>query len=169
MSTIRRQGIFWLLTIPFERFVVPTSLPVGTAWLRGQHEVGESGYEHWQLFVGFTKKRTLAQVVQLFPGSHAELSRSQAAAEYVWKDATRVPGSQFELGAKPIRRNSAVDWESVWESAKSGDLSAVPANVRVVSYRTLRAIAADHDKPVGMERVCDVFWGTTVRLNKSIW
>lgn len=29
------------------------------------------------------------------------------------------------------------------------------------SYRTLRAISADFAQPVGMERACDVFWGST--------
>lgn len=31
----------------------------------------------------------------------------------------------------------------------------------MVSYRTLRAISADHDVPVAMERTCVVFWGPT--------
>lgn len=46
-------------------------------------------------------------------------------------------------------------------AAQAGNLLAVPARVRVVSYRTLRCIAADHDKPVGIVRDVKVFWGPT--------
>lgn len=38
---------------------------------------------------------------------------------------------------------------------------AAPAQIRVQCYRSLRGIAADHSKPVGMERQCYVFWGRT--------
>ena len=43
-------------------------------------------------------------------------------------------------------------------AAQAGNLLAIPARVRVVSYRTLRCIAADHDKPVGIVRDVKVFW-----------
>jgi len=77
----------------------------------------------------------------------------------VWKDATRVEGTQFEYGAKPIQRNDKKDWEEIWELARTNQLSKIPADVRVQSYRTLRTIASDFSKPVGMERTCHVFWG----------
>jgi len=104
-----------MLTIPYADYSPPTELPEGLAWLRGQHEQGAGGYQHWQMLAAFTSKKSLAQVKELFGvTSHCELSRSQSAEDYVWKLDTRVEGSQFELGAKPIRRNSATDWESVW-------------------------------------------------------
>jgi len=70
-----------------------------------------------------------------------------------------VPGTQFELGNKPIRRNSARDWEKVRESAKAGRLEEIPADIFVCHYRTLTAIAADYAQPIGMERIVNVFWG----------
>jgi len=157
----RRQGIFWILTIPHDQYAAPTELPAGLSWIKGQEELGATGYRHWQLVVALSRKSALAGVVSIFPGAHAELSRSAAANEYVWKDDTAVPNSRFEFGAKPIRRNSKTDWESVWTAAQSGDLLAVPANVRVVSYRTLRAIGADYDNPVGIVRTTYCFWGPT--------
>lgn len=155
----RRQGIFWLLTVPHEAFL--PYLPVGSVWIKGQLELGSGGFLHWQVLVAFRAKKSLAGVREMFGPYHAELSRSEAAAAYVWKDETCVPGTRFELGAKPIRRNSKTDWDSVWAAALKGDLDSIPANVRVVSYRTLRAIAADHDQPVAMQRSCYVFWGAT--------
>jgi len=165
-SLPRRQGVFWLLTVPVPNSVCESlsrgNLPSGVCWATGQQEKGHaSEYLHWQLCVGFDKKVSLAAVTSCFgTGIHAELSRSAAAASYCNKEDTRV-GQPFEVGAKPFRRNSKTDWESVWSSAKSGDLESIPANVRVVSYRTLRAIGADYSVALPIDRRVDVFWGST--------
>lgn len=163
MPPPRRQGIFWVLTVPQHEFT--PYLPAACKWIRGQlergNEGGDDGYLHWQILVAFSQKTSLAGARAVFGPCHCELSRSEAAAAYVWKDETAIPGTRFDLGAKPIRRASKVDWESVWTAAVAGDLSAVPANIRVVSYRTLRAIAADNDRPLAMLRSCFVFWGAT--------
>jgi hypothetical protein len=161
----RRQGIFWVLTVPSpnaacER-LVGGELCTGLSWAKGQLERGESGYEHYQCVVAFCKKVSLAGVKKLFGETvHGELSRSQAADAYVWKDGTSL-GKRFELGAKPIRVNSSVDYEAVWTAAQSGRLESIPARVRVVSYRTLRAIAADFAVPVAEPRLVWVFHGST--------
>jgi len=159
----RRQGIFWLLTIPYDAWNPPTELPDEYSYIKGQGELSHTGYKHWQVCVATKTKRSLQQLKQSFGmvGFHAELSTSIAAFAYVWKEDTRLPDTQFELGAMPIRRNQKQDWERIWESAKLGNLAEIPANIRVVSYRTLRAIAADHDKALPMERICHVFWGPT--------
>lgn len=65
------------------------------------------------------------------------------------------------MGAKPFRRNSATDWEAVWTAAQSGELDKIPANVRVVSYRTIRAIASDYSVCLPIQRTVLVFWGAT--------
>lgn len=156
----RRQGIFWLLTIPHEHFT-PYPVP-NTSWIKGQLECGgNTGYKHWQLVVALSKKGSLATIKSLFGTCHAELSRSEAANDYVSKDDTAIVGTQFEFGTKPIRRNSKVDWESVWASAKAGDLESVPASIRIQSYRALRCIGSDYAKPIGIERTCHVYWGAT--------
>lgn len=163
----RRQGIFWLCTVPFDAENAnpdwTTALPAGVSWIRGQKETGETtGYEHWQFLVAFSQKVSIIKLQEMFGRrGHYELSRSDAAAAYVWKEATRVEGTQFEFGAKPFRRNSRTDWEQVWNDAKSGKLESIPANVRVVSYRSLRSIAADYDEPRPIVRTCFVFWGVS--------
>lgn len=156
---MRRQGIFWICTFPHHAFT--PFLPANVAWIKGQLELGAGGFLHWQVLVAFTSKRSLAQVVGLFGPYHCELSRSEAASIYVWKESTRIEGTQFELGSKPIRLNSSTDWEEVWRNAQGGLLSTIPAFVRVKSYRTLRAIASDYDRPRAMERSCKVFFGPT--------
>jgi len=163
MSNTRRQGIFWILTIPASAWQPPQSLPDSVAWLRGQRESGvQSGYDHWQLFVAFKTKQSLGGLKRIFGDQcHGELSRSKHAITYCWKEATRVPDTQFELGAQPIERSSKTDWDFIWTSATTGNLLSIPAAIRVVSYRTIRAIAADHDRALPCVRDAIVYWGPT--------
>lgn len=159
-SNTRRQGIFWLLTIPSYNFT--PYLPPGCNWIRGQLERGnQTGYLHWQVITALSSKGSIATLRSIFGPANAELTRSEAACEYVWKEDTRVEGTQFELGCKPIRVNSKTDWESVWTAAITGKLMDIPAHCRISSYSALRSIRADHDAPRSMERRCNVFWGTT--------
>lgn len=163
---MRRQGIFWLCTlscaeVPQFPALEVGALPPNVCWIRGQKERGAGGFIHWQFVAAFRKKMSLAAVKDVFGRAvHAELSRSSLANEYVFKEDTRESGP-WEWGAKPISRNSKTDWESVWTAAKSGDLLAIPANIRVVSYRTIRAIGADFAVCPPLERTVYVFWGRT--------
>jgi len=156
----RRQGIFWLLTIPQHEFT--PYLPLSCQWIKGQLEIGQvNGYLHWQIVVAFKTKTSLKGVRDCFGNVHAELSRSSAANAYCWKEDSRREGTQFELGVFTFARNSKTDWESVWSAAKSGNLEAVPAHCRVVNYGALRRIGSDYSRAVGMERECHVYWGPT--------
>jgi len=158
----RLQGIFWLLTIPATDWIPPTALPDKIVWIRGQREIGEGGYEHYQVLVAFATKNTLQQCKASFTETtHAELSRSEAAGKYVWKEESSVANTRFEYGSKPFRRNSRTDWDAIWDLAKVGDLLAIPASVRIQSYGNLRRIGSDYSIPLGMERNCKVYWGPT--------
>jgi len=157
----RRQGIYWLLTISAAAFEYEPSLPDGAVFIRGQQELGEGGFLHWQVLVAFAQKKSLAGVRAIFGNCHAELSRSDAAREYVWKEDTRVAGTQFEFGELPVRRNAKPDWDAIRVCATSGDLQAVPSDIYVRCYNQLRRIGQDHLSPIGMERTCAVFWGKT--------
>lgn len=161
----RRQGIFWILTIPQHHFT-PYPVP-GSSWFIGQLEHADSGFVHWQCVISFSTKKSRGAVRELFGREcHCELTRSAAADDYVSKFRTAIAGTQFQFGVKPIRRNDPKDWEKIWDLAKSGDLESIPASVRVLSFRTLRAITAQYSDPLPMERKCYVFWGGT-GLGKS--
>ena len=157
----RRQGVFWLLTAPLSVLPTQPNLPECAAWIRGQREVGEGGLDHWQFIVAFRKKKSLSGILQLFPRCHAELTRSDAAANYVWKDSTAVAGTRFESGVKPINRSLSIEWESVWDAAKRGDIEAIPASIRIQSYRAIRSIGADYALPVPVVRRALVYTGIT--------
>lgn len=155
----RRQGTIWLATVPHYGFT--PWLPPGIAYIKGQLERGDGGFLHWQLIFHCTRKQSIRSLRELFGPYHYELTRSAAAEDYVWKEDTRVEGTQFELGNRPLRRNNSNDWELIWSAAKSGDFSSIPADVRIRSYFALRAIRAEFLLPVGMERTCYVYWGRT--------
>lgn len=158
MST---QGKYWLLTVPHHEFT--PFLPPTVCFIRGQLERGgETGYLHWQILLITDRKVSRSTIKRLLGNSvHAELSRSSAADEYVWKQDTRVEGTQFELGVRPHRRNSKESWARIWELAKAGDYEQIDAQIRVQHYRTFRTIRADYAEPVGMVRSVHVFWGRT--------
>lgn len=92
-----QQGLYWLLTIPHANFL--PYKPPSVAYIAGQLELSNNtGYLHWQLLVAFERKCRLASVKRLFgDGVHAELSRSAAARDYVWKDDTAVPNTRLVL------------------------------------------------------------------------
>jgi len=45
----RRQGTYWLGTISLDQLWEPC-LPDCCYYLKGQRELGEGGFEHWQIF-----------------------------------------------------------------------------------------------------------------------
>lgn len=153
------QCRYWMLTIPVNAYVAPTELPPNVTYLKGQQEIGASGFHHWQLLAVFKKKIRRAGVKQTFSQqSHCEPSRSQAANQYVWKEESRVPGTQIELGELPFKRNSKTDWELVKRKAKDGLIDEVPADVYINHYRTLKQIAMDHmNSPPDLHSVCGIW------------
>lgn len=136
----RRQGRYWLCTIPAkdedrEALVFPYSLDGSCAYVCGQlEEGGETGYLHWQVMAIFKRKVSIRSLQQSFsPTGHYELSRSEAARDYVGKEETRVGESFFELGTLPFKSNCGEDWDRIWECARSGRFMDIPSNIRVIN------------------------------------
>jgi len=153
------QGIYWLLTIPQHEFT--PYLPPNVVYIKGQLERGaDTGYLHWQLLVVHDNKCRLAAIKRIFgDGIHAELTKSKAANDYVWKDETSIDGTRFELGELKTKRNSDVDWAAVLDHAKRGRLDSVPPDIVVRHYGNLRRIGMDHLAPVAQERRVICYWG----------
>ena len=90
------NGRIWVLTIPHANFV--PYLPPTCRAIKGQLELGQGGFLHWQVIVWFSGNNRLTSVKKIFGSTaHCELSRSEAANEYVWKEDTRVEGTQFKV------------------------------------------------------------------------
>ena len=93
------QGRYWLLTIRKESWDVPATIHEELGYVKGQVEIGAGGFVHWQILALSKKKMSLFRIKAIFsPDAHAELTRSSAANDYVWKDETAVEGTRFELG-----------------------------------------------------------------------
>jgi len=158
----RRQGVYWLLTIPEDDYTPSAELHSNVCYIKGQlEEGGNTSYRHWQVLVVLRRKGSLTTIKDIFGSRcHAELTRSKAASDYVWKEDTRV-GEQFEYGTLPLKRNDPRDWDQIWEFAKAGHIDRIPADVRIQCYRTLRTIRADFAVPEPMVRSCVVYCGPT--------
>lgn len=160
----RRQGTYWFGTLPANSGWGP-SLPQGIAYLRGQLERGDGGFEHYQLFFICNRKASLSAIRAIWStegitNGHWELSRSSAAESYVWKEETRI-GEPFEFGERPFRRNEPTDWLKVRVAATTGDFESIPDDIFVRLYHSICKIRADHLKPVAIVRTTHVFWGRT--------
>lgn len=164
------KAIYWLLTIPHADFL--PYLPPNVSWIKGQLERGaNSDYLHWQVIIATSSQSRLAAIKKLFGSTcHAEPTRSAAADEYVHKDDTAVEGTRFELGTKPLKRNSSKDWDAIKDSAKKGRLDDIPGDVYVRCYSQLRRIAVDNAQPIAVEREVIVLWGPTgVGKSRRAW
>jgi len=154
------QGRYWLLTIPQPHFT--PFQPRDICWIKGQLEVGAGGFTHWQIICCYKTKVRLSKVKETFGAqTHAELSRSEAANDYVHKDETSVVGTRFELGDRPIKRNDATDWERVHKLAREGKISEIDPQIQIQHYRNLQQIRLDNTKALPGQRETVVYWGPT--------
>jgi len=118
---------YWILTIPEAVWTPPSTLPPTLLLLKGQLEVGAQGFRHWQVVIRLKQKQRLTGVKLLFPPeTHAEPTRSDAALAYVWKEDTRVAGTQFLLGTV---KGKGVDWDLVKTLAVEGRFSEIDSGV----------------------------------------
>lgn len=167
---MRRQGVYWIATIAYDNDLDMKLLyelncvDVGgfIVFAKGQHEVGAEGFHHWQLYVIVDKKKSLSQMKEIHPTAHWELSRSESVEDYVWKEETAVAGTRFEYGKKPFKRNAKTDWDSVWALAEKGEMSEIPAGIKIQHYFKLKAIRYDSIEPIRRPNVeVDYYWGAT--------
>lgn len=170
------QARLWIGTIPECDFgtyqiIVGFPLPVfaDLQWYRGQLEIGEGGFRHWQVVVQGKKPLRVAALKRLFgERAHWEKTRSESAGtyqiivdEYVWKEETRVEGTQFEVGTKAVRRNVSKDWDQIYSDARSGNLDNIPRDILVRCYSQINKITQDNLQPNSVIRSVHAFWGRT--------
>lgn len=126
-------------------------------------EVGAQGTPHLQGYIVFRDAKTIAAVRGLMQGCHIEIRRGshKQAKEYAQKD-----GDIYEAGQEPIDqeqkgRRELERWDRARQSAISGDFDAIPSDIYIRCYSTIKKIARDHLAPVrNLHQPCGIWlWG----------
>lgn len=160
-----RQATWWILTIPRASFSPDDPLPPGVRYITGQCETAPTtGYEHWQICVNFYKKIRLGGVKAIFQGAHCEPTLGESAEyalTYCHKEETRIEGTEFSAGTKPINRARSTDWAIVLEAARHGRFTEIPGDIQIRYYGNLRRIMVDNLKPIGIAKEVIVYYGKT--------
>lgn len=119
----------------------------------GEERAPGTGTPHLQGYVVWTQGRTESAVRRMLPGCHITVARGDHSQNDRYCRKTReidgtpnesvysrgdLPASATERGAVEKAR-----WESAWNSAKLGDLEAIPADIRVRQYNVIRRIERD--------------------------
>jgi len=132
-------------------------------YVKGQLEIGDNGFEHWQFIIYCKNKIRRGGLKELLPSwSHLEITRSDAAEAYVWKEETRVPDTQFEYGRKAGAASDKTDWDEVRRLAEAGEFEQIPSAVLVRLYGNITRLRTDNIIPADREKISvNVYWGVT--------
>jgi hypothetical protein len=116
MVGLNTQKRWWMITIPIDNFnldvlQMDTDFTKNLTYLRGQQEMGETGYKHWQMVLYLHDKKRFNTVRKYFHDSaHIEpVDNIDASLDYVWKDDTHIIGTKFEHGNSFILRLLSID------------------------------------------------------------
>lgn len=155
------QARYWILTIPTVYYPNQPQLRDDLIYAKGQQEIGEGGLQHWQILAAFKKKVTLAQVKGYFcKEAHCEVTRSEAADNYVHKDDTAIVETRFEIGQKSIKRNCSTDWDQVYQWILDDKLSEIPKDILIRNYSSIKRIKVDNVQPVWRDPISvRIYWG----------
>lgn len=134
---------------------------IDCAYIIYGREVGEQGTPHLQGFIYFSNPRAFNGVKAILPpGSHLEDSRGSVAqnVEYCSKDGDVVERGVRPLSAAEKGEAEAQRWADARHAAQSGDIEAVPDDIYLRFYRTLKEIAKDHmARPDCIDGVCGLW------------
>lgn len=157
-----QQSKRWCFTI---NNYVEEDLEIDAIWdykylVFGQEE-GDTGTPHIQGFVIFESNKRLSSLKQLHPRAHWEIARGSAeqASKYCkkeefWVEYGELPPTAGQAGGDAEKAR----WEAAKEQAMAGDFDAVPADIFVRYYRTLKEIKKDYmQKPDDADGVTGVW------------
>lgn len=116
-------------------------------------EVGASGTPHLQGYVYWRHARTKQATIAKLPGCHVEIARGTPIQADTYCRKTRdedpVPNDVvYTRGDLPVCSQEKgvlekVRWESALQSAKSGKIEEIPADILIRYYSSIRRIGAD--------------------------
>ncbi len=110
-----------------EEFLSLWHTKANARYVCGQLEKAEEGTPHIQYYLNFKEPKRIVWLKKHCPLSHFEpVKRDNGASPYCMKEETRIAGP-WEFGIKPVKLDSKIDWQGVFEKAKAGELDAIPA------------------------------------------
>lgn len=97
----------FMIVLPLKDFKMEDFPVDGVKYILGQQERSEESFEHWQLMVMYNNSRSLNAIKKIWKVNTVEITKdSKAAAIYVTKEATRIPGTEiYRYGAVPVSKD----------------------------------------------------------------
>lgn len=113
-------------------------------------ELGEQGTPHLQGYVYFKNARRLSTLKFVCQRVHWEVARGDAQQNF---DYCSKDGQFWEHGTIPVSAGDKGKMEKErWDSARSlaiaGDIEAIPSDIFIRYYRTLKSIKTDYMAPI---------------------
>lgn len=105
-----------------------------------------TGTPHLQGWVTFNDAKTKSAAIKLLKGCHVEIMMGSLEQNDTYCSKA---GRLVERGDKPMSndnkgRAEKLRWQTIWEQARSGNLDAIDADVKIRYYGTLKRIAKDY-------------------------
>lgn len=127
-----------------------------------------TGTLHIHAYVNF--KQPVRQVRLKSLDSKAHLTAvvvERGADKYCMKEKSKVDGP-WEFGVKPVRRDSATDWQDVFLLAKKRQFDKIPSSILVRHYSNLNLIAKDYAEVVESTHLRGIFIYGRSGIGKSL-
>lgn len=126
----------------------------------GEEVSPTTGTPHLQGFVVWTNGKSMSATRSLLPGCHIEPARgsfSQCVA-YCKKDGRFTERGDCPRDTAQAGTDEKLRWEEAWEAAKIGQIEAIPADIRIRSYGTLKRISRDYQPNVeSLQNTCGLW------------
>jgi len=112
----------------------------------GKEVCPTTGTPHLQGYVYYENARSKNAVVRQLPHCHVSAAKGDSLQNrnYCAKDGDFVEFGERPLTPRERGQLEATRWDDVWTAAQSGDILAIPSDIRIRCYSTLRRIERDY-------------------------
>lgn len=174
------QFKWWLLTSWCDsvHYIHPEELMIEHSniidYAKGQQEIcPTTGREHWQ-WIMHTKKKMTATAVHEIVGDGDVCwvigMTKNNADNYVHKDDTKVPGTEFEFGMRPFDNTSAVEWREQLDLFRANNFEAMNPRVFITHARSFSYASSLMIQPTSGPKEVYIFQGAPgTGKSRAVW
>lgn len=127
------------------------------------HEIApETGTPHLQGYIYFQSGKSHRAACKKLPRCFVDGAKGDALSNFVYTTKSDKD-NHFEIGTRPLSQKEKGEtqvkkWDAIKDSAKIGDLDAIPSQIFVQNYRTLKIIGRDYQKaPPDLSHPCGLW------------